>query len=228
MSMNMRDDVKTLAYVLRRTNYGEADRIINLITLNGKMSAIAKGVRKEKSKLAGGVEMFSLIELNVHRGKGEMGVVTSAKMLKYYNNIVSDLKKMELAALILRKVSSLAESSDNPEYFKIVDQSLACLDSGVDMKIVESWFWLNLLKASGEEINLYRDVDGKKLLAENRYTWDAMGTVFVENKNGDYDANDIKVLRLILTTDLKMVARIKNINEMMPKILKLIHTVSKI
>ena len=226
--MNMRDDVKTLAYVLRRTNYGEADRIINLITLNGKMSAIAKGVRKEKSKLAGGVEMFSLIELNVHRGKGEMGVVTSAKMLKYYNNIVSDLKKMELAALILRKVSSLAESSDNPEYFKIVDQSLACLDSGVDMKIVESWFWLNLLKASGEEINLYRDVDGKKLLAENRYTWDAMGTVFVENKNGDYDANDIKVLRLILTTDLKMVARIKNINEMMPKILKLIHTVSKI
>lgn len=228
MSMNMRDDVKTLAYVLRRTNYGEADRIINLITLNGKMSAIAKGVRKEKSKLAGGVEMFSLIELNVHRGKGEMGVVTSAKMLKYYNNIVSDLKKMELAALILRKVSLLAESSDNPEYFKIVDQSLACLDSGVDMKIVESWFWLNLLKASGEEINLYRDVDGKKLLAENRYTWDAMGTVFVENKNGDYNANDIKVLRLILTTDLKMVARIKNINEMMPKILKLIHTVSKI
>ena len=228
MSMNMRDDVKTLAYVLRRTNYGEADRILNLITPNGKMSAIAKGVRKEKSKLAGGVEMFSLIELNVHRGKGEIGVVTSAKMLRYYNNIVSDLKKMELAALILRKVSLLAESSDNPEYFKIVDQSLACLDSGVDMEIVESWFWLNLLKASGEEINLYRDVDGKKLLAENRYTWDAMGTVFVENKNGDYDANDIKVLRLILTTDLKMVARIKNINEMMPKILKLIHTVSKI
>ena len=228
MSTNMRDDVKTLAYVLRRTNYGEADRILNLITPNGKMSAIAKGVRKEKSKLAGGVEMFSLIELNVHRGKGEMGVVTSAKMLKYYNNIVSDLKKMELAALILRKVSLLAESSDNPEYFKIVDQSLACLDIDVDMKIVESWFWLNLLKASGEEINLYRDADGKKLLAESRYTWDAMATVFVENKNGDYDANDIKVLRLILTTDLKMVARIKNINEMMPKILRLIHTVNKV
>ncbi len=228
MSINMRDDVKTLAYVLRRTNYGEADRILNLITPNGKMSAIAKGVRKEKSKLAGGVEMFSLIELNVHRGKGEIGVVTSAKMLRYYNNIVSDLKKMELAALILRKVSLLAESSDNPEYFKIVDQSLACLDIDVDMEIVESWFWLNLLKASGEEINLYRDADGKKLLAESRYTWDAMATVFVENKNGDYDANDIKVLRLILTTDLKMVARIKNINEMMPKILRLIHTVNKV
>ena len=45
-------DIKTYAYVLRRTNYGEADRILNLITPSGKMTAIAKSVRKEKSKLA--------------------------------------------------------------------------------------------------------------------------------------------------------------------------------
>ena len=82
MPKNMRD-VKTLAYVLRRTNFGEADRILNLITPEGKMSAIAKGVRKEKSKLAGGVEMFSLTELNLHFGKSEMATVTGAKMLAY-------------------------------------------------------------------------------------------------------------------------------------------------
>ena len=228
MSTNTRNDIKTLAYVLRRTNYGEADRIINLITPNGKLSAIAKGVRKEKSKLAGGIEMFSLVELNIHCGKSEMGVVTSAKMLKYYSNIISDLKKMELAALILKKISLMAESSDNPEYFKIVDQSLACLNMGFDMKLVESWFWLNLLKASGEEINLYRDVDGKKLSAENLYIWDTMHMAFLENENGDYDANDIKVLRLISTVDLNVVARIKDINEIIPKILKLVQVVSKI
>ena len=58
MSKSTRSDIKTLAYVLRRTNYGEADRILNIITPNGKISAIAKGARKEKSKLAGGIEMF--------------------------------------------------------------------------------------------------------------------------------------------------------------------------
>ena len=58
MSRNMSDEIKTLGFVLRRTNYGEADRILNLITPQGKISAIAKGVRKPKSKLAGGVEMF--------------------------------------------------------------------------------------------------------------------------------------------------------------------------
>ena len=52
MPTNTPNDIKTLAYVIRRTNYGEADRIINLITPEGKISAIAKGVRKEKSKLA--------------------------------------------------------------------------------------------------------------------------------------------------------------------------------
>ena len=48
--MNMQNDIRTKAYVLRRTNYGEADRILNLITPEGKISVIAKGVLKEKSK----------------------------------------------------------------------------------------------------------------------------------------------------------------------------------
>ena len=54
MSKNTPDNyLRTFGYVLRRTNYGEADRILNIITPSGKISAIAKGVRKEKSKLAG-------------------------------------------------------------------------------------------------------------------------------------------------------------------------------
>ena len=172
--------------------------------------------------------MFSLVELNIHRGKGEIGVVTSAKMLKYYGNLMSDFKKMEFAALVLKKISLAAESSDNPEYFKIIDQSLACLNSGLNMALVESWFWLNLLKASGEEVNLYRDADGKKLSAECRYVWDVMDNAFIEKKNGDYGADEIKVLRLILTADLGVVARIKDIDRMTPGILKLAHIVSKI
>ena len=228
MPTNTRNDIRTLAYVLKRTNYNEADRIVNLITPEGKVSAIAKGMRREKSKLAGGIEMFSLVELNIHRGKGEIGVITSAKMLKYYGNLVLDLKKMELAGLILKKISLAAESSDSPEYFKIVDQSLGCLNAGFDVSLVESWFWLNLLKASGEEINLYRDANGKKLSAENRYIWDIMDNAFVESENGDYGADDIKILRLILTTDLNVVARVKNISEMIAGILKLAHIVNKI
>ena len=68
----MQSDIKTLAYVLRRTNYGEADRILNIITPEGKKSVIVKGVRRAKSKMAGSVELFSLSELNIHFGKSEL------------------------------------------------------------------------------------------------------------------------------------------------------------
>lgn len=228
MSTNMRNDIKTLAYVLRRTNYGEADRIINLITPEGKMSAIARGVRKEKSKLAGGIEMFSLIELNINRGKSELGVVTSARMLKYYDKLLMDFRRMELAALILKHVSMMAESSDSPEYFKLVDQGLAGLNAGLNVDLVESWFWLNLMKVSGEEINLYRDTNGQKLTPENRYMWDVMTAAFARSEQGDFGADEIKMLRLIASTDLGVVGRVKNIDIMMPKILWLIRKVSKI
>lgn len=222
MSKSMRNDTKTLAYVLRRTNYGEADRILNLITPNGKISAIAKAARKEKSKLAGGIEMFSLIELNIHQGRGEIGVVTSARMLKYYDKLLADYARMELASFILKKINQAAEGSDSEELFKITDQSLAGLNKGMDLKLVESWFLINLLKNMGEEINLYRDLDGDKLDANLHYDWDGIEQAFIKNEHGDFGANEIKLLRLMSTAGLTVVNRIKDIETMLPTIEKVV------
>lgn len=221
-------DLRTLAYVLKRVNYGEADRILNLITPSGKIAAIAKGVRKEKSKLAGGVEIFSLVDINVRQGKSELGVITNAKMLKYYAGILKDFNRLELASLILKKVSFAAESSDNSDFFRIVDQALKGLDAGDGLELVEAWFWLNLLKASGEEINLYRDVMGEKLRVDLKYDWDEMEGAFKRKEHGEYGENDIKMLRLMLATDLEMVRRVKRDEQMMEKILRLARTVNRI
>lgn len=54
----MPSDLRTQAIILRRTNYGESDRILGLITPHGKLSVLARGARKEKSRLAGGIELF--------------------------------------------------------------------------------------------------------------------------------------------------------------------------
>lgn len=222
MSKNTQDkDIRTLGYVLRRTNYGEADRILNILTKDGKISAIAKGVRKEKSKLAGNIEMFTLVDFNLHKGKSDFSVVTGAKMIKHYGEIVKDFDKMELAAMILKKVSKAAESSDNPEYFKIVDQSLAALNQNISLDIVKAWFLLNLKKAMGEEINLYRDINGEKLSADKKYSWDNMEMVFVEDAKGGYGADEIKLLRLIVSNDLVVVQRVKMSDGMMMPVLRL-------
>ncbi len=221
-------DVKTMGYVLRRTNYAEADRILNLITPQGKISAIAKGVRKEKSKLAGGIEMFTLSNYNIHLGRGEFGVITSVKMQKYHGNIIKNFTKMELAAMMLKKISRVAENSDNSEYFEIINQSLASLDMGDDDELTESWFLMRLGKAAGEEINLYRDVDGKKLNPELRYFWNTGENSFVLHDSGEFGANEIKMLRLLLTTDLNVVKRVKITPEMLQKIVSFTKMASRV
>ena len=81
MAKNPRD-LRTEAIVLRRTDYGEADRILQLLTPEGKKSVVAKGVRREKSKLAGGIELFSVSEVVIHEGKGELGILTGAKLVE--------------------------------------------------------------------------------------------------------------------------------------------------
>lgn len=220
-------DIKTTAYVLRRTNYGEADRILNLITPEGKLSAVARGVRKEKSKLAGSIEMFSRIEVNIHQGRSELGVLTSAKMLQFYSPIISDLNKMELAARILKRVSLAAEGADSPEYFKLVDESFASLGSGISGQLVEGWFLLNLLRISGEEINLYRDTTGTKLSPDNRYSWHGAEMSFAENPRGEIGVSEIKLMRLMATSPLDVIARVKDASNLAPVILQTVQRVGR-
>lgn len=221
MLENMPKDLKTKAYVLRRTNYGEADRIINLITPVGKISAMAKGVRKPKSKLAGGIEMFSLVQVNLHFGKSDMAVLTGTKMISFYGEILKDLGRMELASEILKKVSKASDSVDSPELFEIVDQSLSSLNVGFDTNLVEAWFLLNLARVMGEEINLYRDADGNKLDANLKYSWNSYETVFYVDEKGEIDANVIKILRLLVSSKLDVVVRIKDIGAYFSLILEI-------
>lgn len=227
MSRNMRDDIKVNGLILRRTNYGEADRILSLITTQGKLAAIAKGVRKERAKMAGSIELFTLVTFTIHNGKSQMGVVTGAKMLRHYGNIVKDLKKMELAANILKKISLAAEGSDSGEFFRIANESLAGMDDGVKEIVVESWFILNLMKATGEEVNIFRDVNGKKLEGGQKYDWDMMEKAFRADGGGEYGENEIKLMRLMVTNSLAMVNRVKGVEVVSEKILRLLESVVK-
>ena len=222
MPGNMREkDLKVPGYVLRRTNYGEADRILNIITPVGKVSAIAKGVRKEKSKLAGGVEMLTRSDYVIHFGKSEMGVVTSAKMVKHYSGLLRNYDTMELVGMILKGVNKAAEGSDTAEFFKIVDQCLKALENGMRRELVEAWLVLNLERAMGEQMNLYRDVDGTKLSAEEHYMWDNIEGAFRAHEKGEFGANEIKLMRIMISVELEAVGRVKVGDEVVRKVCEL-------
>ncbi|MCR5832503.1 MAG: DNA repair protein RecO [Candidatus Saccharibacteria bacterium] len=215
--MSTKSDTRTLAYVLRRTNYGEADRILNLLTPEGKISAMARGVRKEKSKLASNIEMFCLIDLNVHEGKGNLAVVTSAKSLKFYQNIITDYARLNLASMILKKANA-ASDVNSKELFDIVDQALAALNEKQSLELVETWFWFNYAKVNGEQINLYRDTDGEKLKEDCRYFWDVAESALRPAENGEIGASEIKLMRLMLSSKLALVSRVRDIGPVLGSI----------
>jgi len=85
------NQIVTTAIVLSRLNYGEADRIITVITPdNGKLRLMAKGVRRVKSKLAGGIELFIVSSLTFIKGKGDIGTLVSSRLQTHFSSIVTD------------------------------------------------------------------------------------------------------------------------------------------
>src|SRR6266478_7361129 len=74
---------KTEAVVLRSIRFGEADRVLHLYTAErGRIGAVAKGIRKTKSRFGGRLEPLSHVELMLHRGSGELHTVTGASLIR--------------------------------------------------------------------------------------------------------------------------------------------------
>ena len=213
-------DLKTEAFVLRRTNYGETDRILNLLTPSGKISCLAKGVRKEKSKLAGGIELFTLSNVILHKSqKSDLYLLTSAKMKTFYSNLLIDLDRLELASKIIKELSRITEQVDNEEFFSILKQSLEGLNNGLDFRLVETWFNFNSARARGEQINVLSDTDGQQLQQDLRYVWDPTERALKQLPQGNVGAEEIKIIRLMLVSPLALTSRIKNISDLLDPIL---------
>ena len=225
----MLQDIRTKAIVLRRTNYGEADRILNLLTEKGAISVIAHGARKEKSKLAGGIEIFCVSEITYYEGRNnDLHTLTSAKMLEYYDKIPVDLNKLELGSLILKQVNKNADNIDGSEYFNLVHQALSALNSSEKLGLIEAWFWFNLARLNGEQINLYRDTNGEELDKNTMYVWDNRESSLRPQRGGNIGEKEIKMMRLVLSSELKTVLRVEDTDIIVPSILYIAKAINKI
>lgn len=215
----MPNDLRTKAIVLRRTNYGETDRILNLLTPEGKYSVLAKGVRKEKSRLAGGIEMFCISEVTLHEGRGSLATLTSAKMLTFFQNLLTDFSALSLASQILKSINKASDQVDSPDFFNILVQSLEALNNSQDSRLIEAWFLFNLAKISGSPANLHFDSSGEKLKPEETYSWNNIDQALSSQSNGPITSNHIKFMRLIHVADPPTLAKVKNYDTLLDDIL---------
>lgn len=221
----MPSDLRTRALVLRRTNYGESDRILNLLTPEGKIAAVARGVRKEKSRLAGSIELFSIADVVIHQGKSKFATLTSAKMSQFFGNILSDLPALELAALMMKKVERATEQVSSPEYFSLLVQGLDGLNRQLNHELVQTWFLLNLARIGGEELNLIYDINGNKLNPEECYTWDIQEKSLRQYSSGDISSHEIKLARFLLSNKLLFAAKIDQLDKLLPPVAQIAQTI---
>jgi len=212
---------RTEAIVLRRTNYGEADRIVQLLTPKGKYSVIARGVRREKSKLAGGIELFAVCDVVVQEGKGDLGVLTAARLMHFYRHILEDYDRMQFAYEVLKQVGKASEVVSEPDWFDMTNEILQALDrSSVSLRLVQTWFYLHYSVLLGHELSLVNDIDGNELEKDATYSYDVYEKGFRSSPQGDITAGHIKLLRLINAKSLSVVAQIGGIEAVIDDCLK--------
>jgi DNA repair protein RecO (recombination protein O) len=126
----MAGPVKTEAVVLRSMRYGEADRILHVYTPHrGRVSAIAKGVRRARSRFGGRLEPFFRLRLELHEGRGELLTVTGAHTVDGYPRLREDAHALDAAARACDAVGRLFETPEpHPGVFNLLCRKLALLD----------------------------------------------------------------------------------------------------
>ncbi len=190
--------IVTTGLVLARTNYQEADRIVTLLTPDhGKVRVIAKGVRKSKSKMAGGIELFSVGDITYIPGKRDLHTLISTRLKTHYGDIVKDINRTMFGYELLKQINKITEEVVEREYFDLIVSALEGLDNAdVPLELTELWFDMQLLKLTGHMPNLTTDKSGHKLEINKSYVFSFDDMAFAEREQGSSDAKLIKFLRL--------------------------------
>ena len=143
---------KTEGIVLRTMDLGEADRVLTVLTPRlGKLRVIAKGVRRQRSRIGGALQPFSDVQLVLSVGR-TFDVVTSSSLEDPHLGLRNDLHSTAAAWYVVELADRFCEgAADSHEAFRLLAQALSALDAGPDVarEVVARWFELALLDAMG-------------------------------------------------------------------------------
>lgn len=222
--------IVTKGIILRRINYGEADRIVTFLTPDhGKVVLRAKGVRRVKSKLAGGIELFSVSSITFIEGKqgSAMGTLVSTRLDTYFGIIITDISRTMVGYEVLKQLHAATEDDPEAAYFTLLERSFAGLnDSTVAPKIVDYWFAAQLLAIGGSTPNMQTDTAGQPLRAGQQYQFDYTHMAFTADPYGPFSTDHIKLLRLSMASyPPQVVAHVTGVGELLPACSTLVATI---
>lgn len=200
--------------VLKRTNLGEADRIVTFYTReHGLVRAVARGVRRIKSKMAGHLEPFSVVDLMLAEGKS-LDVITSARLTRSHEELLQNYDLLPHVFLLGEMIDRLsAEGEPNAQVYDLLLASLSALDNGTDPTLTEVGFKLQLLESLGHHPELSACVVCQGRNSNESYHFSPSLGGITDEGCRDLDSlpmsqRAIKVWRLLQNNPLQQVAEV--------------------
>jgi DNA repair protein RecO (recombination protein O) len=136
--------------VLRRVDFGEADRVLVLFTRDhGKLSVVAKGIRRLSSRSAGHLELFTESEIQLAKG-ANLDVVTQVETRNAFRRVREDLTRTSTAYLIVETADALTEEgAEQAELFDLLLATFSALETTDDARLLAAHYQLRLLDVTG-------------------------------------------------------------------------------
>jgi DNA repair protein RecO (recombination protein O) len=208
----------TEAIVLSRFDYGEADRILTLITpAGGKIKAIAKGIRKPTSRIGGSVEPFAELRLALAHGR-TFDVVTQVEVIHPWLRMRDDLVSFGTASYVAELANGTLEERHGADtVYLLLRRAYELLDAGMEPGRVARWFEVHLADELGVRPEVDRCVEcGRLLEADERYRWmPPLGGVLCERCPGPpferagLSLEGLKLLKAYQRLDIEAIAALR-------------------
>jgi DNA repair protein RecO (recombination protein O) len=224
--------VVTKGIIIKRIAYGEADKILTVLTEGyGLVSMLAKGVRKPKSRLAGGLELFSVSDITYVEGRGELKTVTAARLDTFYRSIIQEPESLAVAYECMQLVAGAAQHSEEGFYFETLQATFAALNEKVAPSSVYVWCAMRLLTEQGSVMNLEKPLDSAKFSDTQQYSFSFDDMAFYTDNGGQYSPKHIKLLRLVgrmsSVAQIQQIAGHETLTQLLQQLLQTIHKLNK-
>jgi DNA repair protein RecO (recombination protein O) len=200
---------RTEAIVLRRTDLGEADRLLTVFTPDrGKVKLVAKGARRPASRKSGHVELFSRGQFLVAVGR-DLDILTQAETLEPYRALREDLLRTTYAYYVAELVDAFtAERDENRPLFDLLQAALGWVCTAPDLQLMARYYELHILGLVGYQPQLFMCGSCRKMLEpEVNFLSVAGGSVLCTPCGRDrpgtleMSVNALKVLRFLQTRE---------------------------
>lgn len=214
LTMSKQRTYRSEAIVLRRQDFGEADRMLTLYSREfGKVRALAKGARKPQTRKTGHVELFMRTNFLFARGRN-IDIITQAELVEAYPAIREDLVRTTYASYAVELLDGMtAEGDHDLGKYDLLSKALGWLEKTNDVRLAARFYELRLLSLAGFQPQLFRCVSCGEAIEEQDqfFSADLGGLLSPGCRKADpralpISAAAVKVLRYLQTRSWETVS----------------------